>query len=500
MYDPTGWDDSFSPELQRNWDNYVRELSTLAHVRILRGILPGRVAQTKVHGFCDASEASYAAKTSKIALGPPFGVEAYHCSSLLDKAGSVNIFRESVKNVKRRHPISLPKRDPIVDLIIRYHHLKKSHAGAHTLISNTSVEFLNNSCATRSAKYPISLHSVLAIKTNNFLTHDGRLSKRSGFCGSLISTVGVGHEFSKQGITWIFDPPSCPHRVRLFKAAFKSAQIHLRRVIWEEKLTFEELSTVFFFYEIEAGYSNSGRRHCQCRCFTFQIVVLLPMPNRPERFYLFYRAHPKKKSRPLIFSTLAIIASNAIFRSATNLGTFKLTYTDNALISCARHGMASTTFVSDTKKINIVPPPYLKSVKIHFRYFENGFPLRYYEQQDGRTAYIVEPPAIIIEATSSLRCRLCPLPLEVANVAKVMCVQKLRLRVSKEPGFYAQSSEFACPKSPGSVGLRTPGSVRKNPDFDCPRNSSVGVVERPCIAQDGNGWTVNGLIVTDVAF
>lgn len=55
----------------------------------------------------------------------------------------------------------------------------------------------------------------------------------------------LGHAMALRGITWRFDPPVCPHWGGIFEAVVKSAKTHLRRVIGETILTFEELTTVF---------------------------------------------------------------------------------------------------------------------------------------------------------------------------------------------------------------------------------------------------------------
>lgn len=55
----------------------------------------------------------------------------------------------------------------------------------------------------------------------------------------------IGQDLSRRGITWIFNPPGCPSWGGLFEAAVKSAKTHLKRVIGETTLTFEELSTLF---------------------------------------------------------------------------------------------------------------------------------------------------------------------------------------------------------------------------------------------------------------
>lgn len=50
---------------------------------------------------------------------------------------------------------------------------------------------------------------------------------------------------AQRGVTWRFSPPNCPHWGGIFEAAVKSAKTHLRRIIGETALTFEELATVF---------------------------------------------------------------------------------------------------------------------------------------------------------------------------------------------------------------------------------------------------------------
>ncbi|XP_058985262.1 uncharacterized protein LOC131805726 [Musca domestica] len=53
-----------------------------------------------------------------------------------------------------------------------------------------------------------------------------------------------------EGVQWHFIPPASPHFGGIWEAAVKSMKYHLRRVIGESKLTFEEMSTLL--YQIEA--------------------------------------------------------------------------------------------------------------------------------------------------------------------------------------------------------------------------------------------------------
>lgn len=51
-------------------------------------------------------------------------------------------------------------------------------------------------------------------------------------------------EISEMGIQWYFNAPAWPSAGGLWEAAVKSLKHHLRRVVGEQKLTFEEYSTL----------------------------------------------------------------------------------------------------------------------------------------------------------------------------------------------------------------------------------------------------------------
>ncbi|XP_025156074.1 uncharacterized protein LOC112588926 [Harpegnathos saltator] len=54
----------------------------------------------------------------------------------------------------------------------------------------------------------------------------------------------VAASLSNQGITWKFMPPSAPHFGGLWEAGVRSVKHHLRRVIGEQALTYEEFATL----------------------------------------------------------------------------------------------------------------------------------------------------------------------------------------------------------------------------------------------------------------
>lgn len=122
-----------------------------------------------------------------------------------------------------------------------------------------------------------SIHLELAndLSTNSFLACFKRFIARRGFCTDVYCDNGTNFVGAKRdledllkliknqqhqetistfsstiGINWHFNPPSAPHFGGIWEAGVKSLKYHLKRVIGQQNLTFEELSTVLT--EIEA--------------------------------------------------------------------------------------------------------------------------------------------------------------------------------------------------------------------------------------------------------
>lgn len=70
------------------------------------------------------------------------------------------------------------------------------------------------------------------------------------FCASSADGRRIAQSVAADGIRWKFNPPAAPHFGGLWEAAVKSTKHHLRRVIGESMLTFEEMST--FLSQVEA--------------------------------------------------------------------------------------------------------------------------------------------------------------------------------------------------------------------------------------------------------
>ena len=60
----------------------------------------------------------------------------------------------------------------------------------------------------------------------------------------------MSHYLSKRKITWKFIPQDAPHIGRIWEAAVKSKMTHLKWILGDVKLTYEQLSTLLL--QIEA--------------------------------------------------------------------------------------------------------------------------------------------------------------------------------------------------------------------------------------------------------
>ncbi|XP_076301650.1 uncharacterized protein LOC143219633 [Lasioglossum baleicum] len=113
----------------------------------------------------------------------------------------------------------------------------------------------------------VHLEAVSDGSTETFLAALKRFIARRGRCAELYSDcgrnfIGANHELrallrestqqgggtfaaaSREGIVWKFNPPSAPHFGGIWEAAVKSVKHHLRRIIGEQILSFEELTTL----------------------------------------------------------------------------------------------------------------------------------------------------------------------------------------------------------------------------------------------------------------
>ncbi|XP_051168731.1 uncharacterized protein LOC127286374 [Leptopilina boulardi] len=93
--------------------------------------------------------------------------------------------------------------------------------------------------------FPLTMRSDCA---TNFVGADSELRKLFSSASKFSTTVA--ETLANDGTTWLFNPPSAPHQGGLWEAAVKSVKFHLKRVIGDATLTYEEISTLLI--QIEA--------------------------------------------------------------------------------------------------------------------------------------------------------------------------------------------------------------------------------------------------------
>lgn len=118
----------------------------------------------------------------------------------------------------------------------------------------------------------IHLEVVSDLTTNTFLAAFRRFTARRGTCShiysdngttfvgakriiekeiqSIIHDTSIHEKLASHGTQWHFIPPAAPHFGGLWEAGVKSMKYHLKRIIGDSTLTYEELSTLV--YQIEA--------------------------------------------------------------------------------------------------------------------------------------------------------------------------------------------------------------------------------------------------------
>ena len=88
----------------------------------------------------------------------------------------------------------------------------------------------------------------------NFVGAKRELKELYQFLQTQATQESINHYLSDQKITWKFIPQHAPHFGGIWEAAVKSMKVHLRRILGEVKLTYEELSTLLA--QIEASLNS----------------------------------------------------------------------------------------------------------------------------------------------------------------------------------------------------------------------------------------------------
>ncbi|GFV70433.1 integrase catalytic domain-containing protein [Trichonephila clavipes] len=203
-----------------------------------------------------------------------------------DEHGLVRVggrLQNSQLPINSKHPIILPSQHSISELLIKEQHIAHLHAGPTFCGIDYAGPVLikcNKGRGTKSTKGYIALFVCLATKavhieavgdltTDSFIAALRRFSARRGaprhiysdngtnFDGarrkldeigklwlSLPTNEAISYYLSKSSIDWHFIPPSSPHFGGIWESGIRSVKFHLKRVLGETILTFEELTTL----------------------------------------------------------------------------------------------------------------------------------------------------------------------------------------------------------------------------------------------------------------
>lgn len=78
----------------------------------------------------------------------------------------------------------------------------------------------------------------------NFIGAKSYFDELSKMVNSKDYKTALSYEFLQEGITWNFNPPSAPHFGGSWESNIRSIKLHLKRVIGDQLLTYEEMTTV----------------------------------------------------------------------------------------------------------------------------------------------------------------------------------------------------------------------------------------------------------------
>ena len=206
----------------------------LTHAANLYHVLGGRTLSRTVCSRCVTCR-KQAAKTSSQLLGqlPPLRVEPQHVflNTGMDFCGPFH-----VRQGYTRKPV-------FVKVFLAIFICMATKAVHLEVVSDLKTEAFIASLDRFVARRGLPLH----LHSDNGSNYVGAKNQLAAFYKMLAkpsTQEAIQHYVFQHNITWHNSPQRAPHFGGLWEAAVKSSKFHLKRIVGQEKLTFEELSTI----------------------------------------------------------------------------------------------------------------------------------------------------------------------------------------------------------------------------------------------------------------
>ncbi|XP_076301722.1 uncharacterized protein LOC143219731 [Lasioglossum baleicum] len=198
-------------------------------------------------------------ETSQSSLRGPLA----RLSPFLDERGILRVggrLKHSLLDYDEKHPIIIPEKSHVTSLIINYFHERLLHGGTQITLYNLrrsywiprgrrAVRQQIHGCLkcwrwrAKTADQKMSDQPASRVTPTRPFYHTG-VDYAGPFTTKFSPGRGARTLLAESGTNWIFNPPAAPHFGGIWEAAVKSVKYHLRRVIGETLLTFEEMSTL----------------------------------------------------------------------------------------------------------------------------------------------------------------------------------------------------------------------------------------------------------------
>ncbi|XP_076397821.1 uncharacterized protein LOC143266093 [Megachile rotundata] len=186
----------------------------------------------------------------------------------IDKDGILRVggrIKHALLNADQKHPIILATQSHLSQLIVEAHHRRTLHGGTQTTLASIRQRYWllrgrQNKWSAITPPLPSSQPFVASshvaespppcTATAGQILWGADKELRALFLSAGPEARRIAGHLADRGVRWVFNPPAAPHFGGLWEAAVRSVKHHLRRVIDDAALTYEEMTTLLA--EVEA--------------------------------------------------------------------------------------------------------------------------------------------------------------------------------------------------------------------------------------------------------